>query len=167
MPTARITISERSLAKTIFAAGFIAGALDILGAILVYAIVQQKTTATKILQSVASGVFGKEAYSGVTSMALYGLLFHFIIAFAFATGYIVLYAYLPFLRKHKITAGLIYGLFAWLLMNFIVLPIAFTKRAPMTVESALVGLLLVMLLVGLPISLITHKYYATRKTNRS
>lgn len=74
----------KSKAGAIFLSGLIAGTLDILAAFFFYAILFQKTTAIKILQSIASGVFKKEAYSGGAQMAWYGLGFHFIIAIVFA-----------------------------------------------------------------------------------
>lgn len=74
----------QSKAGTIFLAGLIAGTLDILAAIFIYAILLQKTTPIKILQSIASGgIFKKEAYNH-SQMAWYGLGFHFLIALLFA-----------------------------------------------------------------------------------
>lgn len=122
------TPNQRSFAKPIFLSGLAAGTFDICLAILVYAVIQQKLTAEKLLQSVASGVFGAEAYSGGMVMVVYGLLFHFIIAFCFAIGYIVVYPHVRLLHKNPVIAGLLYGVFAWLLMNLVVLPFVFPKR---------------------------------------
>ena len=64
--------------KAILKTGLIAGTLDILAAIVILA----KMNAVGVLQYVASGVFGKEAFSGGTTMAIAGLIFHYIIAFS-------------------------------------------------------------------------------------
>ena len=82
--------------KTILWSGFVAGALDILGAIVIYSFIMGKGTPEQILQSVASGVFGKDAFAGGATMAVYGLLFHFIIAYCFAIAYFVWYPLLGF-----------------------------------------------------------------------
>src|SRR5580698_80975 len=111
--------------KIILLSGFTAGTLDILGAILVYVVVQGKTTTLRMLQSIASGIFGKDAYAGGMTMACYGLIFHFLIAFSFAAGYFLSFPYISFLQKHKIISGLLYGIFIWLVMNLIVVPLVF------------------------------------------
>jgi hypothetical protein len=119
-----------SVTKTILLSGFLAGTLDIIAAIIIYSFIMHKATATQILQGIASGVFGKAAFSDGTGMALMGLLFHFIIAYCFAIGYFIVFPYLPFLRKQKILSGFLYGIFAWLVMNLIVLPLSNVNHAP-------------------------------------
>lgn len=89
----------KSKSGTIFLSGLIAGTLDILAAVIIYAVVLEKTTAIKILQSIASGVFKKEAYTGGPQMAWYGLGLHYLIALIFAWFYFIIYPYLPFLKK--------------------------------------------------------------------
>jgi uncharacterized membrane protein YagU involved in acid resistance len=126
-----------SSAKTILLSGFVAGALDILAAIIVYSVIMNKVTATQILQGIAAGVFGKDAYTGGTLMVFRGLLFHFIIAYCFAIGYFILFPYLPFFRKKKILSGLLYGIFVWLVMNFVVIPLSNAYHAPFKWDSAL------------------------------
>ena len=108
--------------KLIFLAGLIAGTLDIFGALTVYSLILHKGPAMLILQRIASAALGKVAFKGGWAMAVCGLGFHYIIAYCFTTAYVLLYPYLPFLKKHKLTSGLLYGLFVWLVMNRIVLP---------------------------------------------
>ena len=145
--------------KTIFFAGFIAASLDILAAITVYAIIRQKTTTLKILQSIASAVFGNAAYEGGVEMSLYGLCFHFFIAFCFAAAYFFAFPYIPFFRKHTIISGVLYGGLVWLIMNLVVLPIAFKRSPSFAWDGAFTGIIILILAVGLPISFITHSRY--------
>lgn len=152
-------INNPSPLKTILLSGFIAGSLDILGAIIVYSIMMQKATATSILQSVASGAFGKDAFNGGTTTAGYGLLFHFIIAYCFAIAYFLFYPLLPFLKYNKIISGLFYGIIVWLIMNLIVLPQTNAYHGSFQWSSALTGCSILMLCIGLPIAAITDKYY--------
>jgi hypothetical protein len=151
--------------KTILLAGFVAGTLDILAAFLVYAVVLAKTTPVKILQSIASGVFGKQAFEGGINTAAYGLVFHYIIATCWALAYFLIYPYVSFLRNQKIIAGLLYGVFVWLIMNLVVLPLSRVSPAAFRWDGVLIGVVILMLCVGLPISLITHRYYASRTIN--
>lgn len=148
--------------KTILTAGFTAGLLDILAAIIVYSFIMNKATPVQILQSVASGVFGKDAFAGDTSMAVYGLLFHFIIAVIFAAIYFFIYPLLPFVKKQKVIRGLLYGIVVWLIMNLLVVPNSNAGQAPFKWSAALIGCSILMLCIGLPIALITNKYYQSK-----
>jgi len=153
----------KSKSGTIFLSGLIAGTLDILAAVIIYAVVLEKTTAIKILQSIASGVFKKEAYTGGPKMAWYGLGFHYLIAFIFAWFYFIIYSYLPFLKKNVILSGILYGILVWIIMNLIVLPMVF----PLLPEKhfdfpLLLSILILIVCIGLPIASITRKYYSFR-----
>ena len=151
-----------SSTKTILLSGFVAGALDILAAIIVYSFLMQKATTTQILQGIAAGVFGRNACAGGILMVLLGLLFHFIVAYCFAIGYFIVFPYLSFLQKRKILSGLLYGIFVWLVMNFIVIPLSNAYHAPFKWDSALRAVVILVLCVGLPVSLITHRYYSAK-----
>src|SRR4051812_35454109 len=115
----------KSKSGTIFLSGLIAGTLDILAALIIYDLILQKTPSIKILQSIASGIFKKEAYSGGSQMALYGLLLHYFIALTFAWFYFTIYPYFNFLRKNTLLSGILYGIFVWIVMNLLVLPTVF------------------------------------------
>lgn len=154
-------LDKRAL-KTILIAGFIAGTLDISAAIVVYALVMQVTTATRILQSIASGVFGKSAFEGGAGMAVCGLVFHYDIALCWAAAYVFAFRFTPFLRKYKIAGGLLYGALVWTLMNLIVLPLSRAPQGRFTWDSILSGALILMFCIGLPVALLTHKFYNSR-----
>lgn len=153
----------KSKSGTIFLSGLIAGTLDILAAIFVYVIILEKTTAIKILQSIASGVFKKEAYTEGAQMAWYGLVIHYLIAFIFAWFYFIIYPYLPFLKKSTIISGFAYGIFVWIIMNLIVLPIVFPVLPEKQLDfPLLLSITILMLFIGLPIASVTKKYYSFR-----
>lgn len=137
--------------RNILSAALVAGTLDILAAILLYAVIMGKTTPAKILMSIASGIFGKAAFSGGTAMVIAGLLLHFLIAFIFAAFYYLISPGLTFLRRHKLVTGILYGLFIWLVMNLAVLPIAFKGMPLSDLQSALTGMAIVIVAVGIPI----------------
>lgn len=157
---------SQSKTKTILLSGSVAGTLDILAAIFVYAIILDKATAQQVLQSVASGIFKKEAYSGGWEMALYGLGLHYCIAFAFAVFFFVVFPFVPFLKKNKVVSGLLYGVFVWVVMNLGVLAVVFPNRPPRTWDGILIGAGILMLMIGLPISILTNRYYSHRINNQ-
>ena len=152
----------KSPAKTIFLSGLTAGTLDILAAFFVYSALMQVVTPEQILLHVASGVFGKTIVGNETTTALIGLLFHFIIAFGFATAYFLIYPYVRFLHYNKVISGLLYGIFVWMIMNLIIVPISNASHAPFALNSAIRAVIILMLCIGLPISFITAKYYKSK-----
>ncbi|MEG0850941.1 MAG: DUF1440 domain-containing protein [Flavobacterium sp.] len=153
----------KSKSRTVLSSGLLAGTLDILAAILIYAVLLHKTTAEKILQSIASGIFKQEAYIGGPQMAVYGLLLHYFIAFAFAYFFCKIYPYFPFLQKNTVFSGVLYGLFVWIVMNLIVLPITFPKLPSKHFDfPLLLSILILIFCVGIPIAFITKKHYTYR-----
>ncbi|MCC9070429.1 DUF1440 domain-containing protein [Flavobacterium sp. F-65] len=151
----------KSKVGTVLLSGLVAGAMDIISCIIIYVVILQKTTTTKILLSIASGIFKKDAYSGDPKMAFYGLGIHFIIATLFALFYFKIYPYIPFLKKNTLLSGFIYGIFVWIVMNLIVLPIAFPILPPKHLDfPLLLSILILMFCIGLPVAFITKKYYA-------
>lgn len=109
--------------KAILKTGLIAGTLDILAAIVILT----KMNAVRVLQYIASGVFGKEAFSGGTATVIAGLIFHYIIAISFTNLYFFVFPYFPVLEKQKLVYGVLYGLFVWSVMNLVTVPLSNTK----------------------------------------
>lgn len=153
----------KSKSGAVFLAGLIAGTLDIVAAITIYSSILNKTTGIKILQSIASGIFKKEAYTGGSKMALYGLGLHYLIAFSFACFYFLIYPYLPFLKKIALFSGILYGIFVWIVMNLIVLPIVFPVLPEKHLDFPLfLSILILIFCIGLPIAFIARKYHSLR-----
>ncbi|QOG04786.1 DUF1440 domain-containing protein [Flavobacterium sp. MDT1-60] len=146
---------------TIFLSGLIAGTLDILAALIIYSVILQKTTAIKILQSIASGIFKKDAYTGGSQMALYGLLLHYFIALTFAWFYFTIYPYFNFLKKNTLLSGILYGIFVWIIMNLVVLPTVFPALPEKNLDFPLIlSILILIFCIGIPIAFITRKHYS-------
>ena len=151
----------KSKSGTIFLSGLIAGTLDILAALIIYDLILQKTTSIKILQSIASGIFKKEAYSGGSQMALYGLLLHYFIALTFAWFYFTIYPYFKLLKKNALLSGILYGIFVWIVMNLLVLPTVFTALPEKHLDFPLIlSILILIFCIGIPIAFITRKHYS-------
>lgn len=151
----------KSKSGTLFLSGLIAGTLDILAAILVYSYILHKTTAIKILQSIASGIFKKDAYTGGSQMALYGLLLHYFIALVFAWFYFTIYPYFSFIKKNTLFSGILYGIFVWIVMNLVVLPTVFPVLPEKHLDfPLLLSILILICCIGIPIAFITKKHYS-------
>lgn len=163
-----ITVTQRkpSAIKTVLVAWLTAGCLDLLGAIIVYSLIMQRVTATRLLQGIARGVLGNSAYEGGTATALAGIAFHFMIALCFTITYFFMFPYIPFLKKQRILSGLLYGLFVWCVMNLAVLPLLNIANIPTKWDSIARGAVILMFCIGLPISLIVSWYYIERKKHK-
>ena len=146
--------------KTILYSGVISGLLDATAGVIVYFIFKGLNP-IQVLQYIASGVFGPEAFTGGLLMAFAGLILHFIIAFAFAMGFFLVYPLIPLLAKNSWITGLLYGLFIWVFMNYLVLPNSNITPSPKDIVSVIEAIWH-MALVGLPIAVITQGYYAKK-----
>src|SRR5437868_6245979 len=103
---------------TVLQTCLLTGTLDALAAILI----SYKIPPAVIFKFIASGWFGREAMAGGTSMILFGLIFHYLIAAFFAVALFWLYPRTVKLLKNKYLIGIIYGLAIWIIMNYAVLP---------------------------------------------
>ena len=142
--------------------GLTAGLLDITAACTQYYIKTGKGPGG-VLRYVASGVFGKKAFAGGTTMAAWGLLFHFIIAFGLTIFFFWLYPKINWLGKNKIITGLLYGVFAWLVTNLIIVPLSNVPPVTFVLSKAVIAALILMACIGLPISLMANKHYLYKK----
>jgi hypothetical protein len=155
-------VGRPSALETVLTAGFIAGCMDLLTAILVYSVAMQRTTDTKLLQGIGRSAFGSNTFQDQTSLALLGIAVHFFIALCFAIFYFFIFPYIPFLRKQRVISGLLYGIFAWCVMNLAMLPLFHVANIPTKWDSIIRGAVILMFCIGLPISLIVSRYYILR-----
>jgi len=143
--------------KTVLIGGCLAAALDILDPIVFYG--ARGVPAIRILQSVAAGLLGRAAYTGGLRTALLGLALHLFIAFTWAAVFVLAARSLAFLTRHAIVSGLLCGAVIYLVMNFVVLP--HTLAAPRSQPTGIFlinGVAAILLLVGLPISLVNRSF---------
>lgn len=139
--------------------GLIAAALDI-----VYAIVLggfRGVSAVTILQSVASGLLGAKAYQGGVSVAVLGLIVHFVLMLIIAAIFYFGARPFGFVRKNPVTAGALYGIAVYWVMNLVVLPLsAFPGEFSFNPVSIALGLLAHVFLIGVPIAYATRAAWA-------
>ncbi|HEY1333021.1 MAG TPA: hypothetical protein VGF31_02120, partial [Myxococcaceae bacterium] len=121
----------------------------------------QKSTVERILQSIASGLLGREAsFGGGSATAALGLVLHFVVALGWTLVFWVLLLRWPRLRAWTATAGgtvlagLVYGAVVWLLMDGVVLPLSRARATPVTAPWFWIQLATHPFVVGLPIAVI-------------
>jgi uncharacterized membrane protein YagU involved in acid resistance len=116
--------TTRSLPLWTAIGGLIAGTLDIVYANTYWGLTQH-VPAQRILHSVASGLIGREAaLAGGAATASLGLFLHYFIALVMAAVYAVAARKLDWMRRHPWLASTVYGLWLFVAMNFIVVPLS-------------------------------------------
>lgn len=116
--------NHRSLPLWTAIGGLIAGTLDIAYAIGYWGLTQG-VPAQRIGHSVAAGLIGREAaMAGGAATAALGFALHFLIALIMAAVYAFAATRLAWIRRHPWTASTLYGLWLFVAMNFIVVPLS-------------------------------------------
>ncbi len=154
----------RSVPVAVAATGLLAGTLDILAA-FVSAYLQAGSGPQRVLQSVASGAFGKDAFDGGWTTAIAGLVFHFMIATCWTAVYFVAYPRVSFLKKNALISGALYGVFVWLCMNLIVIPASQIGRFPFPFKpQMLIGVGILIVCIGIPIAISASHHWNSSAT---
>jgi hypothetical protein len=135
----------------IFVGGLIAGSFDLAMAFI--------TFGARVPRAIAGGLLGRSAFQGGAGVYALGVLLHFFIAISAATIYYAASRKLLFLREHALVCGLFYGIAIFLVMNLVVLPLsALHARGPYQLAGLIQGLLVHMILIGLPISFSVRQF---------
>jgi hypothetical protein len=144
----------RAAARAILVTGLIVGAMDIISAFIIA--LSRGSTVTRLLQFIASGLLGPQAFQGGAATALLGLALHFLIAFTLVAVFYAARHRFGFVRDYAISSGIIYGLIVFAVMNLIVLPLsAATPRH--SLSGDLIQIAIHMFVIGLPTSLLLRR----------
>jgi hypothetical protein len=136
---------RKSAALAIAVGGLLAGTLDLLQASILFG--------WDIPLTIAGGLLGPTAVHGGAGTFVLGVVLHYFIACSAAAIYYGASLKLSFLKEHPLVCGLFFGIAVELVMSFIVLPLsALHARGPYELHDVLQGLLVHMVVVGLPIS---------------
>jgi hypothetical protein len=138
-------------------AGLIAGVMDITAAILTWRI-KASVPPIRVLQSVASGWMGKDAFRGGWPAAILGLAFHFLIAFTAATVFYLASRKIGFLLNSVYAAGALYGVAVYGFMYWVVMPLSNVRRGAFSWEVTITAIITHIVCVGLPIALTMRKF---------
>ena len=141
---------RRAVAPTLFLAAAVAGSLDLLYAFAFWG--AQGVPPVRILQSIASGWLGREAYSVGAPAAVLGALSHYGIVLVMAwTCYRVARIW-PALARRPWLFGPLYGAALYLAMTYVVVPLSAAGNGqwPAWQWSQLAHLAAHMALVGTP-----------------
>jgi len=131
--------------------GLVAGILDLLQACILFG--------WDIPLAIAAGLLGRQAFQGGAGTYILGVLLHFFIAFSAAAVYYAASIRLVFLKEHPLVCGLFFGGAVQEVMNLVVLPLsALHARGPYKLHDLILGLVVHMVVIGLPISFSVRRF---------
>jgi len=149
---------NQSPLNAILLTALLAGTLDAISATVNFWIHGSKG-AERIWKYVASAALGASARTGGTGIILLGLLFHYIIAFAFTLFYFLVYPKMPLLSKNIVLSALLYGIFVWIVMNLGIVPLSYIGKFPSTLEGVITNMFILIIAIGLPVAWGARRYY--------
>jgi hypothetical protein len=144
---------------TILLGGLAVGIFDLLFAFTYYGLFLGAKP-LRIFQSVAAGLIGRpRAVEGGVSTFILGLALHFVVATCIATVYYLAARMLPVVIRKYILSGLVYGVVAYLGMNYVVIPLSAIGGSPASkrLPVLLTEIIGHALLVGLPLAVIARR----------
>jgi hypothetical protein len=144
-------MAKRNALSAIAAGGLIAGTLDLAQAFILFG--------WHVPLTIAAGLLGPKAGQGGTGTYVLGVLLHYFIASSATAIYYGASRKLSFMTEHPLVCGLFYGIAVELVMGYVVLPLsALHATGPYDLQDVLQGLLIHMVVVGLPISYSVRKF---------
>jgi hypothetical protein len=151
LPNSAAFSSPKSTALlTIAVGGIAAGTLDLLQACILFG--------WRIPRVIAAGLLGRQAIHGGAGTYALGVVLHFFIACSAAAIYYACSRRLTFMKEHWIVCGLFFGGAVEQVMNLVVLPLsALHAHGPYEWHDLILGLLVHMVVIGLPIAYSVHR----------
>jgi hypothetical protein len=142
---------KRNALLAIGVGGLIAGAVDLTQACILFG--------WDIPLAIAAGLLGRQAFHGGAGTYILGVFLHFFIAFSAAAVYYGASRRLAFLTEHPLVCGLFFGGAVQEVMNLVVLPFsALHARGPYKLHDLILGLVVHMVVIGLPISFSVRRF---------
>jgi len=142
-----IRVRGTRLLTPILIGGTLAGVFDEICAFV--------TMGWQVPRVVAAGLLGTWAIKSTGGWVwVLGVVLHFVVAFGAATVYCLASRRLPFLKEHFAVCGIFFGIAVFLVMYLVVMPLsALHYMGPYTHRTLVQGILVHMLLIGLPIGI--------------
>jgi hypothetical protein len=144
-------LRRKSALLAIAVGGGIAGTVDLLQACILFG--------WDIPLAIAGGLLGRGAFNGGAGTYILGVALHFFIACSAAAVYYGASLKLGFLKEYPLVCGLFFGAAVEDFMRFVVLPLsALHSRGPYKLNDLVLGLVVHMVVVGLPISYSVRRF---------
>lgn len=146
-----VAATKRNALLAVAVGGGIAGTLDLLQASILFG--------WDIPLVIAGGLLGRQAFQGGPGTYVLGVALHYFIACSAAAVYYGASRKLRFMTEHPLVCGLFFGAAVEDVMRLIVLPLsALHSRGPYKLYDVILGLVVHMVVIGLPISFSVRRF---------
>jgi hypothetical protein len=146
-----LSLKKKNALLAIVVGGGIAGTLDLLQACILFG--------WDIPLVIAGGLLGRQAFQGGVATYILGVALHFFIACSAAATFYGASRKLIFMTEHPLVCGLFFGGAVQEVMNLVVLPLsALHSRGPYKLHDLIIGLVVHMVVIGLPISYSVRRF---------
>lgn len=139
-------------ARAILVAGLSCGILDVTAAFVFYG------RPLRLLQGIAYGLLGPQAFYGGWLTGSLGAACHFCVAFSASAVFYLASRKVQFLIRRPIPAGIAYGIVVYIMMQVVVIPLSRIGWLPFSLSGTAIGVVIHVVCVGLPISLSVSGY---------
>lgn len=136
--------------------GLLIALVDLLLA-FIHAYIFNAVEPIKVLHYVASGLLGREAFDGGLVTAFYGLIFHMIIAVGWTAIFYLLFENISMFSKNRFPFGVTFGLFIWLVMNLVIVPLSDTPPQKAKSMLPLLTMIIIHMFLGYLMALYSRK----------
>ena len=154
--SAVISLKSPKPYQAILMGGLIVGVLDISSAFILSAL--RGGTPVRVLQGIASGLIGADAFNEGLLAATLGLALHFLVAFVATTVFYLLSRKLAFMIEQPLVSGPLFGIAVCLFMYMVVLPLTFHRSYFTSFSTVITPVLVHIFCVGLPMALVIRHY---------
>jgi uncharacterized membrane protein YagU involved in acid resistance len=132
--------------------------------------IQYKLGATPdvVFQSIASGALGKRAFHDGLYAVVLGIGFHVFISLCAAAAFLFIAMRWSVVRRHWALSGMLYGVFVYVVMTFVVIPLSAIGFAmPRSLGRFLMSFSIHIFAFGLPIALVCRFFVRRYQPSRS
>lgn len=153
-------LPSRREVRALLAATVTVAALDLSYVWVLWVLIRQRLTTQALLQSIATGLLGRDAYQGGPPTAILGGVLHLLIAGIWCTIFWLILSQAGRLRAIAsqpvglAVVGIGYGMVVWWCMDLVVLPLSRARPVPVHSWTFLINTVQHAIMIGLPIALI-------------
>jgi len=154
------------LFKVILLTGLLVGTLDMTSACInVY--LSFGMHPVPLFKYIATAIHGKPAMAGGTAEAVLGIALHYAVAYTWTILFFMIYPKMSLMQKSKVATGIVYGLFMWVIMNLVIVPLTNVPKAKhFNPTQAGINAAILIVVIALPLAFIAGNYYSKKRAIR-
>jgi len=140
--------------------GLVVGVIDALDAVVFFGL--RGVAPARIFQSIAAGLVGRSAFQSGTGVVALGVVLHFVVALLIVITCYLMSGVLRILIDRPWICGPIFGVGAYGVMNYVVIPLSATRAGAFAWPVFLNGIGIHMAGIGLPSALFARAARSTQ-----